>query len=256
MALTLKALKNAGVAITLNPDDFVRKLNQDPIKMNEYIHEIQVDDNGEIVHHQWQRVQQTDGKTRTKVVEKKLQKNEFVSILHKQTADFIEHCDRVKAQYKALNNLKDNLPDKHVIVQMDFAENFTCSSADEVQSAYWNSTPVTLHPIIVYYKEATILKHKSYVIVSDDLGHNIGLVYAILKELVPEIKETISELQKIHYWTDSPSSQYRNKTAFYLVSDHEVYLVYRHHGTTSNAVTVRAPVMESGARQNVQQICL
>jgi hypothetical protein len=40
----------------------------------------------------------------------------------------------------------------NAIVQMDFAENFSCCSADEVQSAYWNSSAVTLHPVVVYFK--------------------------------------------------------------------------------------------------------
>jgi len=175
---------------------------------------------GKVALQQWQKVEQADGKKRTKIVEKRMLKDELVSIVQKQTADFLVHCSRVKAQYTALNNLKEKLPEKQIIVQMDFAENFICMSADEVQSAYWNSAAVTLHPVVVYFKEEGSLKHKNYVIVSDDHGHNIGLVYAFLKDLVSQIKEVVGDLEKIHYWTDSPSSQYRNKTAFYIISDH------------------------------------
>jgi hypothetical protein len=36
-----------------------------------------------------------------------------------------------------------------------------------------------LHPVVVYFKnENTELEHKNYIFVSDDLGHNIGSVYA------------------------------------------------------------------------------
>ena len=147
-------------------------------------------------------------------------KDEFLSIIQKQTTDVLVHCSRVKAQYEALSNLKEKLPEKQIFVQMDFAENFICTSDDEVQSAYWNSAAVTLHPVVVYFKEEGSLKHKNYVIVSDDHGHNIGLVYAILKDLVSQIKEIVGDLEKFHYWTDSPSSQHRNNTAFYMISDH------------------------------------
>jgi hypothetical protein len=61
---------------------------------------------------------------------------------------------------------------------------------------------------------------ENYIFVSDDLGHNIGSVYAILQKLMPDIKNHVRNLEVVHYWTDSPSSQYRNKTAFYIVSDH------------------------------------
>jgi hypothetical protein len=74
----------------------------------------------------------------------------------------------------------------------DSVLNFRCKnnirSADEVQSAYWNSSAVTLHPVVVYFKnENTELEHKNYIFVSDDHGHNIGSVYAILQKLMPGI---------------------------------------------------------------------
>ncbi|CAC5379205.1 unnamed protein product [Mytilus coruscus] len=128
-----------------------------------------------------------------------------------QVCEFQQHVSRVRIQYKALTNLKENLPAGNAIVQMDFAENFSCCSADEVQSAYWNSSSVTLHPVVVYYKDGDDkMAHTNYVFVSDDLGHNIGTVYTILQKLMPKIKQNINDLKKIHYWTDSPSSHARN----------------------------------------------
>jgi len=186
MALTLKAMKNVGITVPLNPNEYERKVRGNEEIMQTCFVEMK---DGEVALQQWQKVEQADGKKRTKIVEKRMLKDELVSIVQKQTADFLVHCSRVKAQYTALNNLKEKLPEKQIIVQMDFAENFICMSADEVQSAYWNSAAVTLHPVVVYFKEEGSLKHKNYVIVSDDHGHNIGLVYAILKDLVSQIKE-------------------------------------------------------------------
>lgn len=68
---------------------------------------------------------------------------------------------------------------------MDFAENLTCTSAEEVQSAYWNSSEVTLHPVVTYYRaEDGTLTHDNYVFVSDDLAHNFGTLFAILDQLM------------------------------------------------------------------------
>ena len=111
-------------------------------------------------------------------------RDRFISILQAQVRDFQEHVSRVRLQYQALHNLKENLPTGNAIVQMDFAENVSCCSADKVQSVFWNSSAVTLHPVVVYFKnENTELEHKIYIFVSDDLGHNIGSVYAILQKL-------------------------------------------------------------------------
>ncbi|XP_052087680.1 uncharacterized protein LOC127724675 [Mytilus californianus] len=217
MALALKNMKTAGANITLNPDEFIRKLND--INPQDIISEIKDD---KIMYEQWKKVDMADGKKRTKIVQIELSNAEFVSAVLVQVCEFQQHVSRVRIQYKALTNLKENLPAGNAIVQMDFAENFSSCSADEVQSAYWNSSSVTLHPVVVYYKDGDDkMAHTNYVFVSDDLGQNIGTVYTILQKLIPKIKQNINDLKKIHYWTDSPSSQYRNKTAFYLVSDHQ-----------------------------------
>lgn len=46
-------------------------------------------------------------------------------------------------------------------------------------------------------------------------------MYAILRKLVPELKSIVPEVKYIHYFTDSPTSQYRNKTIFHILTQHE-----------------------------------
>ena len=43
-------------------------------------------------------------------------------------------------------NLKKNLPKGHIVVHMAFAKDYACGSQDEVQTAYFNMTQVTLNP--------------------------------------------------------------------------------------------------------------
>ena len=73
-----------------------------------------------------------DGNKRTKIVDREETRDSFISILQAQVRDYQEHVSRVRLQYQALNNLKENLPTGNDIVQMDFAENISCCSADEV----------------------------------------------------------------------------------------------------------------------------
>ena len=148
--------------------------------------------------------------------------HEFISVMRKQICEFAEHVQRAKAQYAAIYTLKENLTQGHAMIQMDFAENCACTSAGQVQSTYWNSSVVTLHPVVTYFKdESNTLQHKNFAYVSDELGHNFGTVYSFVKDIVKEIKGTVENLEMVHYWTDSPISRYRNKTAFYVISDHK-----------------------------------
>ena len=53
--------------------------------------------------------------------------------------------------------------------------------------------------------------------------HDARFVFALLQSLVPQLIQLIPELEYIHYWTDSPTSQYRNKTIFKIISCHSHY---------------------------------
>ena len=67
-------------------------------------------------------------------------KEDFLESFISQIKDFREHVLRISTQYKQLRFLKDSLSDDQLIVQMDFAENYSCQSLDEIQSAYWGMT--------------------------------------------------------------------------------------------------------------------
>ena len=134
---------------------------------------------------------------------------------------FSGHVDRVRSQYREIKTLKENLPENEIIVQMDFVENYTCKYLAEIQSAYWNQTPVALHPIVFYYRgQSSTLEDKSIAIISDELSHSTSTVCTFLDTLIPVLKEFRPNTVCVHYWTDSPSNQYRSKTMFNLVSKH------------------------------------
>lgn len=129
----------------------------------------------------------------------------------------------VNNQYVEIRKLKENLPLNHVVAQLDFSENYTCTSMEEFQSAYWNQSMVTIHPVVIYYKSIEdgkeTLHHKSFMIISDELSHKASTVFAFLKQLLPLIKVELPKF--IHYVLDSPTSQYRNKFVFDLLTNHQ-----------------------------------
>ena len=77
-----------------------------------------------------------NGKTtyKMKLVPVEDTRKNFIDKVLPEVEEFRCHIERVK--YKELQNLKRNLPRDHAICQMDFAQNYICSHADEIQSAY------------------------------------------------------------------------------------------------------------------------
>ncbi|KAJ8044972.1 hypothetical protein HOLleu_07881 [Holothuria leucospilota] len=220
MALKLKALKRLGLVTKENPDEFIKNNNEGAI--NKMMDTLMTEKVADLVHYEeWGRVSSDQGKKKTKLKREVLKKDEFSELFKTESANFRDHVERVKAQYVAIRKCKENLNKDECLVQMDFAENYTCVPLEEVQSGYWNQEGVTLHPMVMYYRdENQTLKHHSFVAVSDDKNHNATTIFSIVKDLVPRLVKIVPSLKLVHYWTDSPTAQYRNKTIFSLVSDH------------------------------------
>ena len=95
-------------------------------------------DTDSIGYHEWQRVDvEFKGKTtkKTKFIQVKKSKVEFIDIMRESLQKFHQHADHVRIQYEEIRKLKTILPDNHVISRMDFAENYLCATTDEVEAA-------------------------------------------------------------------------------------------------------------------------
>ena len=107
---------------------------------------------------------------------------------------------------------------------MDFSENWSVCSSREIYSAYFAKEQLTIHPVVVHYRENDALHHKFYVVVSEERNHDAPTVYSFLQTLVPKIRDDLQTLQHIHYITDSPSSQYRHIHIFLVLAKHQQLL--------------------------------
>ena len=217
----MKALKIVEATTTNNPDTLIRQITDDEI-----IRKINECDTENIRYSEWKR-KEVEHKGR---VSKQMQiesveksKTEFVEMFRQDLINFRKHTERVKCQYEQIKLLNESLPENHVMCQKDFAENYSCSHADEVQSAYFDKGSVTLHPVVSYYKDADHnLQHTSRVYISDTPSHTSGTVYALMKLMPDQMKTDHPGLECIHYVTDSPTSQYRNQYTMYITAYHVI----------------------------------
>lgn len=215
MALKLKAMRALRLNLPKSPDSFIKE--QDTNEKLKQTLETGLPDMVKFT--QWKKVAEGQ-KTRWKEVEETVSKVDFITLMESQTTEFRNHVERVKIQYHEMRKLRENLPENEIVLWMDFAENFICTSVEAVQSSYWNQAMVSLHTMVVYFPKSQGQRLQSFVAVSDVLSHNATVVYTILRKLIPMLKATYPTLRTIHYLTDSPTSQYRNKTIFKILADH------------------------------------
>ncbi|CAC5359819.1 unnamed protein product [Mytilus coruscus] len=196
MSFTLKAVKRLGIDVSLNAEKEVEK-------QQEIIQDVTNTEASDVVFSQWKRVK-VEEKGRTKMtmkfVDSTVDKSGFIAHVEKQMNEFKDHVTRIQTQYAQMKELKINLPKNHCIVHMDFAENYQCKSVEEIQSAYWNQTSVTIHPVVVYYKvDGDELLHKSIVVISDEMGHDSATVLSIVDQIIPENKTASSNCRILDY---------------------------------------------------------
>jgi hypothetical protein len=213
--LKLKPLKQSvSVAIFLKNnteqdiDNIIESYPNEIIKFQEWQNE-EMEVNGKSVK-----------KLRLRQVE--MNKEEFKVMCRDDFNELREHIRRMNAQFSQTTILRNNMPAMtEVTVQIDYAENYKCSYQDEPSAAFFDRRQVTIHPMVVHFKDIdeNIQTH-SYIGISDQTTHAAPMTFAFLKKLVPELKHKLPDLQVIHYVSDSPASQYRNKNIVKIISEH------------------------------------
>lgn len=91
---------------------------------------------------EWQQVKhEYQGKTisRTQLITNQCTLEKLVEELVCELTDFSGHLFRALWQQNQFSFIKENMPPKSCVVVIDFAENYTCSLQDEVQSHHWGS---------------------------------------------------------------------------------------------------------------------
>ncbi len=220
MRLLLKA--TSGLGLNRSPDEFVQQttVQQASVILQQLPPEVK--------YWEWRTVPVQYGevtKNRVKRLQYTATRTEFIAKFVALMVTFSSHASRVMAQYKAVRALKETLPPGHVTVQMDFSENWTVCSSNEIQSAYFAKDQITIHPAVVHYRCNDVLMHKSYILVTDERRHSAPTVFQFMKQLVPKIREDLPmNVTFVHYVTDSPSSQYRNTQVFSVLARHQELL--------------------------------
>lgn len=131
--------------------------------------------------------------------------------------DFAGHVSRVASKYKAVRKVKNKLRVDHALIQMGFSETYTFRTIKK--------DPVSLleqcHGHILFFD--CLLQGQREQFTAPTLclpvrGHNVAMVFAILKKACAYLKDIVTELKWAVFLTDSPSSHYRNKTVFDLTA--------------------------------------
>ncbi|XP_069359247.1 uncharacterized protein [Maniola hyperantus] len=144
-----------------------------------------------------------------------------INKLESTLISFFKHNLNITVQYEVIKHLKQNLNANEILLHIDFSENYCLKYNQEIQSFHFGGSreQVSLHTGIIYYKdsEAGTFKTKSFCTMSKCLKHDARSIWAHLCPIL-KLSQTLVPFNTVHFLSDSPSSQYRNKNIFYMIT--------------------------------------
>ncbi|KAF9417937.1 hypothetical protein HW555_005082 [Spodoptera exigua] len=153
---------------------------------------------------------------RTKKVTKSGKLQDLKNIFSEELHNFKKHhynMQQQQSQYqKAISQLKDN----EVVLVCDFSESYEAKLASEIQAMHFGASKnqITLHTGMVYWRDKT----QSFCTIAESNNHHPPAIWAHLTPIIQLIKEETPNVNVIHFFSDGPSSQYRQKNNFFLLA--------------------------------------
>lgn len=141
---------------------------------------------------------------------------QVVELFNNKLSFMLTHELRIFNQAKSLKDLKKSVKNEECIIEVDFSENFSCKYGTEVQAVHYgaNRQQITLHTGMFYCSSFS----KGFVTASQSLQHDASAVIAHLFKILDHFLVLLPKVQIIHFKSDGPSAQYKNKFLFFLIT--------------------------------------
>ncbi|KAL5010757.1 hypothetical protein ScPMuIL_013062 [Solemya velum] len=129
-----------------------------------------------------------------------------------------KHTFNIRNQLHHYKVLQQSMPPTECLIHVDFAENYNGKMTKAIQCMHFgaNQPQISLHT--GFYKIGGVSKSVSFCGVSDSLNHGPASIWAYLKPVLEKIKTDHPCVNFVHFYSDGPTTQYRQKSNFYLFS--------------------------------------
>ncbi|CAH2105374.1 unnamed protein product [Euphydryas editha] len=194
---------------------------------NRNIHYKQFDNANPIFYFQWITKQITytkDGKEKTSIqtVKEKItaKPKEVIEKFEQLLPPYMKHCANNVSKNNYIKHLKQNLPENDCIIHVDFSENYNTKYTNEIQPFHFGGSrkQITMHTSVIHFKKSGLLRTQSFCTLSPSLRHDAVAVWSHLIPVLNFIENEAPHVNVIHFISDSPTGQYRNKKMFYIIS--------------------------------------
>ncbi|CAH0547283.1 unnamed protein product [Brassicogethes aeneus] len=141
--------------------------------------------------------------------------NKIITLMHSKLCDYKKHVYIMYHQLRELQAKKQFIEEDELIFHIDFAENYVAKYSMEIQSMHFGASKkqISLHTGVLYTNNSK----QTFCSVSDNLDHQAHAVWAHLKQILKQLSLNIANIHTIHFFSDGPTSQYKNRSNIYYL---------------------------------------
>ena len=110
-----------------------------------------------------------------------------------------------------MKDLISGVNKKKVLLQVDFSENASITTQNEVQSAHWAHGSATLFTAHAWVSDGVT---ESMVFISDDRNHTKYSVFVFMQRIFNHLKQKYDCIEQLDVFTDGASSQFKQRFLF------------------------------------------
>lgn len=127
---------------------------------------------------------------------------------------FKRHTFNIRQQFTYCREQKKNLSENESIVHVDFSENYTCKYSSNIQSAYYGASneQAILHTGILY--AGPNVHPLGFSTITSSRMKGPPAIWEHLKPVLTFMKNLFPAIKVVHFLSDGPCLQYRQKANF------------------------------------------
>jgi len=186
------------------------------------------DSDRRVSYYQWivstEEKMKRDGSTKNvKITRKECTEStakELVSKFSDLLKRFKKHIFNIRQQFQQYRLLKGSLNANECLVHIDFAENYSCKYSSEISGVHFGSShaQTTLHNGVFYISTGnSCVSSTCFCTISDCRQHDPPAIWVYLDPVLKFIKNSHPAVDTLHFLSDGPATQYRQKLNFYYL---------------------------------------
>ena len=133
-----------------------------------------------------------------------------VQQLREKTPHYLSHVFVKRKQSSYFEHIKETAGDYTVVCQVDYAENFTLTNQDQIQSAYWSQKQVSIFTAYIWLGGSGG-QGQSFGLVSNGTTHDKFTVITCLEIMIKEVISIMPDGNEIVFFSDGAASQFKNR---------------------------------------------